>query len=378
MDWTRLMRPALHTLGAYRPGLTEEQIRRERGLDEVWKFSSNEAPLPPSEAVTAAMRAALAQSHRYPDTQAFTHQLARHLGVPADRLVLGNGSIDVIASVVRALVAPQHNVVLSEQGYCAYPCLVQEQGATIRLAASTPGFGHDVERLLAKVDERTRLVMVDSPGNLSGQALSPDEVEYLAAALPPHVLLLLDEAYAEFADGGASVLTAQLPLRRPNVVVTRTFSKAYGLAGLRIGYAVADAGLAEVLQRIRPPFPVSRVALAAASAALEDRAHMAAIVALVREGRQALAAALRKLGVPVIAGSGNFVLADFGRRAGAVHEALLARGCITRPMNAYGLPTHIRITVGTPPEVQRLAAALREALPRATAAVAVHAEGAST
>jgi histidinol-phosphate aminotransferase len=191
------------------------------------------------------------------------------------------------------------------------------------------------------------------------------------------VLLLLDEAYAEFADGGASLLAAQLPLRRPNVVVTRTFSKAYGLAGLRIGYAVADAGLVEVLQRIRPPFPVSRVALAAASAALEDHAHLAAIVALVRQGRAALTVALRELGVPVIAGSGNFVLADFGRRAGAVHEALLARGCITRPMNAYGLPTHIRITVGTPPEVQRLAAALREALPRAAAAAAVHAEGES-
>jgi histidinol-phosphate aminotransferase len=362
MDWSQLVVPPLLSLAPYRPGITEEKLRRDRGLADIRKFSSNESPIAPSPRVEAAMRDALVQSHRYPDAQALLDKLAGRLGVTADHLLLGNGSIDVIMSLVRAFVSPQHNVVLSERGYCAYPAFVKEQGATIRLAASGRNFGHDVDEILRKVDSRTRMVLVDSPTNLSGCALGIAEIDRLVHGLPEHVLLVLDEAYAEFvdtADGDLPRHTQQLPLRHPRVVVTRTFSKAYGLAGLRIGYGIADAGLVDCLNRIRPPFPVSRVALAGADAALDDHGHMEAIVACARRGRRLLAETLEEMGAEVVRGSANFVLADFGHAAREIYEGLLARGFITRGMHAYGLPTHIRISVGTAREIEQLVDELR-------------------
>jgi histidinol-phosphate aminotransferase len=320
------------------------------------------------------MRDALAQANRYPDAQDLLDKLGQHLRVPAGHLVLGNGSIDVIASLVRTFVSRERNVVLSEFGYCAYPEFVKEQGATVRLAASGRHFGHDVERLLTTIDSRTSMVLVDSPTNLSGHALTARELGYLIDYLPDHVLLVLDEAYAEFTDADAPRETEQLPLRHPNVVVTRTFSKAYGLAGLRIGYGIADAGLIGWLNRIRPPFPVSRMALAGASAALDDRAHVEHIVALARDGRRVLVDALDAMNIVVRKGSANFVLANFGRAARRVYEGLLARGFITRAMHAYGLPTHIRISVGTPREVEQLVTEMQHLL-RPTPSVHATVEG---
>ncbi|SAK91936.1 aminotransferase [Caballeronia arationis] len=374
MDWSQLVVPSLRSLNPYRPGITEEKLRRDTGLSEIFKFSSNEAPVPPSPAVAAAMRDALAQANRYPDAQDLLDKLGQHLRVPAGHLVLGNGSIDVIASLVRTFVSRERNVVLSEFGYCAYPEFVKEQGATVRLAASGRHFGHDVERLLTTIDSRTSMVLVDSPTNLSGHALTARELGYLIDYLPDHVLLVLDEAYAEFTDADAPRETEQLPLRHPNVVVTRTFSKAYGLAGLRIGYGIADAGLIGWLNRIRPPFPVSRMALAGASAALDDRAHVEHIVALARDGRRVLVDALDAMNIVVLKGSANFVLANFGRAARRVYEGLLARGFITRAMHAYGLPTHIRISVGTPREVEQLVTEMQHLL-RPTPSVHATVEG---
>lgn len=362
MDCIDFLAPPLRSLAPYRPGITEEKLRQERGLREIYKFSSNEAPFPPSPAVLEAMQAALLQSNRYPDAQALLDTLARKLAVPADSIVLGNGSIDVIGALVRAFVAPDHNVVLSEYGYCAYPAFVLEQSAELRVVRSGPRYGHDIEHLLAGIDAHTRMLIVDSPTNLSGQALTMRELNQLVEAIPPHVLLVLDEAYAEFAGPDAPRGTEQLPLRNPNVIVTRTFSKAYGLAGLRIGYGVADAGLLDGLRRIRPPFPVSRVALAGASAALEDEAHLGSVVAATVRGRGRLADALGKLGAHVIDGAANFVLADFGARGKFVYEGLLSRGFITRAMNAYGLPTHLRIAVGTTEEIDKLLDTVRSLL----------------
>ncbi|KLU22403.1 aspartate aminotransferase [Caballeronia mineralivorans PML1(12)] len=362
MDWTEFLAPPLRSLAPYRPGITEEKLRRERGLREIYKFSSNEAPFSPSPAALAAMQGALTQSNRYPDAQALLDQLAARLHVPLDTLVLGTGSIDVIGALVRAFVSPEHNVVLSEYGYCAYPAFVTEQGAALRIAASGPHFGHDVEQLLARVDGRTRMILVDSPTNLSGQSLDATALTRLVDGLPAHVLLILDEAYAEFTDSSAPRDTEQLPLRHPNVIVTRTFSKAYGLAGLRIGYGIAAAGLIDCLNRIRPPFPASRVALAGAAAALDDVAYLKRIVSATLSGRRRLTDALRAMNVTVFDGNANFVLTDFGLAAKTVYEGLLKRGFITRAMNTYGLPTHLRISVGAADEVEKLLGAIKQLL----------------
>jgi histidinol-phosphate aminotransferase len=362
MDWTEFLAPPLRSLTPYRPGITEEKLRHERGLHEIYKFSSNEAPFSPSPAALAAMQGALAQSNRYPDAQELLDQLSTRLHVPLDTLVLGNGSIDVIGALVRAFVSSEHNVVLSEYGYCAYRAFVTEQGAALRIAASGPRFGHDVEQLLARVDGRTRMILIDSPTNLSGQSLTAAALAHMVDGLPAHVLLILDEAYAEFTDSSAPRDTEQLPLSHPNVIVTRTFSKAYGLAGLRIGYGIADAGLINCLNRIRPPFPVSRVALAGAAAALDDAVHLERTVTATLSGRQRLADALRAMNVAVFDSSANFVLADFGVAASTVYEGLLARGFITRAMNAYGLPTHLRISVGVADEIEKLLGAIEQLL----------------
>jgi histidinol-phosphate aminotransferase len=310
------------------------------------------------------MRAAMLDANRYPDAQALLDRLATHLHVPVASLVLGNGSIDLIAALVRLFVSAEHNIVLSQYGYSAYPAFGIELGAQLRIAPSGAHFGHDVDKLLAAVDEHTRMILIDTPTNLSGQAIKPADIARLIERLPAHVVLVLDEAYAEFVEPGDPIArpALQLPLRHPNVVVTRTFSKAYGLAGLRVGYAVADEGLLGYLNRVRPPFPVGGVALAGALAALEDHAHLQRIVDTARHGRLQLVQGLGAAGVAVVDGTANFLLADFGVSAKFVYEKLLAQGFITRAMHSYGLPTHIRISVGTSEENARLLDAIAQLL----------------
>ncbi|WKB55185.1 histidinol-phosphate transaminase [Eleftheria terrae] len=365
IDWGRLVAPGIRQLRPYRPGITEERLQRERGLSRIFKFSSNETPVEPSPAIAAAMAEALRKANRYPDAHALLERLSAKLQVPAQGLMLGNGSIDLIESVVRTFVAPGCNVVLSEYGYCAYPPLVTAQGGEVRVAASSGGFGHQVDRILASIDDNTRMVIVDSPSNLAGASLALAELDRLVHALPPRVILLLDEAYIEFADIDPTH-TAALPLAFPNVIVARTFSKAYGLAGMRVGYAIADPDLASWVQRLRPPFPVGRVAMAGALAALDDTTHLQGVVQAARRGREQLATGLRELGVKVLANEGNFVLADFGDNGRRVYEGLLAQGLITRAMEAYGLPQQLRISIGAPHEVARLVEAVRELLQQPT------------
>ncbi|MCW7539596.1 histidinol-phosphate transaminase [Aquabacterium sp. A7-Y] len=361
IDWGRLVAPEIRQLRPYRPGITEEKLQRERSLSRICKFSSNETPVEPSPAIAAAMQEALRKVNRYPDPQALLDRLASRLQVPAEGLLLGNGSIDVIEAVIRTFVSPGCNVVLSEYGYSAYAPLIAPQGAEVRLAPSGAEFGHQVDRLLERLDGSTRLVILDSPTNLSGAALSLAELDRLVRALPPRVILLLDEAYAEFA-GHDPARSAVLPLAFPNVVVARTFSKAYGLAGLRVGYAIADPALASWVQRLRPPFPVNRVALAGALAALDDTGHLQWVVQSARRGKEQLCDALQSFGVPIVRGHANFVLADFAPGGKRIYEGLLAQGLITRAMDAYGLPQHLRISIGAPHEIARLVEALRELL----------------
>jgi histidinol-phosphate aminotransferase len=354
MDWTSLVVPPVRAIEAYQPGITEQKLRRATGLDRIFKFASNEAPFGPSQAVEVAMRDALRQVNRYPDSQDLLDALAGHLNVPAQNLYLGNGSIDVIESVVRVFVDERHNVVLSRYGYSAFAALVKAQGASIRWADSGPRYSHDVDSLLAQVDSNTRLIMIDSPSNLSGQWVHPTDLQRLLRALPSHVIVLLDEAYAEFVESDYAQRSARLPLSGAPLISTRTFSKAYGLAGMRIGYGIADSTVISHLSRIGPPFPVSGVALAGARAALSDRAHMERVVAETLRGRRRLAEALSHLGFDAQYAHGNFILADFGQFAQSIYEGAMARGYILRSLPAYGLRTHLRMSIGASEEIGEL------------------------
>jgi len=354
MDWASLAVPAVRTIEAYQPGVTEQKLRRATGLHRIVKFASNEAPFGPSPAVEAAMRDALRLANRYPDAQDLLEALAEHLAVPAQCLWLGNGSIEVIGSVVRVFVDQRHNVVLSRYGYSAFPALVKAQGASIRWADSGPGYSHNVDSLLAQVDSNTRLIIIDSPSNLSGQWVQPSHLQRLLRALPPHVIVLLDEAYAEFVEGEYAKRSAQWPLSGAPLIITRTFSKAYGLAGMRIGYGIADGAVVSQVSRIGTPFPVSGVALAGARAALSDSAHIEHVVSETVCGRRRLAEALSHLGFDARYEHGNFVLVDFGEFAPSLYDRALARGYILRSLPAYGLRTHLRVSIGTHEEISGL------------------------
>jgi histidinol-phosphate aminotransferase len=354
MDWTSLVVPSVRAIEAYQPGITEQKLRRVTGLDPIFKFASNEAPFGPSPAVEAAMRDALRRANRYPDSQDLLDALAEHLDVPAQCLCLGNGSIDVIESVVRVFVDQRHNVVLSRYGYSAFAALVKAQGASIRWADSGPRYSHNVDSLLAQVDSSTRLIIIDSPSNLAGQWVQPTDLQRLLRTVPPHVIVLLDEAYAEFVESDYPKRSARLPLSGAPLIITRTFSKAYGLAGMRIGYGIADSAVISQLSRISAPFPVSGVALAGARAAVSDRAHIEHVVNETVCGRRRLAEALSHLGFDAQFAHGNFVLVDLGELAQSIYERAMARGYILRSLPAYGLRTHLRVSIGTSEEVSNL------------------------
>jgi histidinol-phosphate aminotransferase len=362
MDWSSLVVPEIKKLRAYQPGITEEKLQREYGAMKVYKFSSNETAIEPSDSVQRAMQDTLKKMNRYPDAQALLNGLSAHLGVPCEHLIIGHGSMDVIEALIKTLIAPHNNAVLSRYGYCAYAPLITERGASISIAESDSQFGHQVHGILKQINADTRMILLDSPTNLSGSSINLTELMHLIDALPAHVILVLDEAYVEFMGSSFAAYTAHLPLKYPNVVITRSFSKAYGLSGLRIGYGIAAPALLQFVHRIRPPFPVSRVALAGALAALNDHEHLQHVVTSVDNGKQQLATELKALGVVVIEGNSNSVLADFGNIAHSIYESLLKQGFITRAMHVYGLPNHIRISIGTRHEMTLLMGAITDLL----------------
>jgi histidinol-phosphate aminotransferase len=365
--------PGVRGLSPYVPGKPTEALERELGIQGSIKLASNENPLGPGPLAHAALSSAIEGVGRYPDGSghALRSKLAGRHGLGLEQVTLGNGSNDVLVLLAEAFLSPGLEAVYSQYAFAVYPGAVQASGATARVAAAHPPgsrqpLGHDAAALTAAVGERTRIVFLANPNNPTGTWLDEAELGALLAAVPPDVIVVLDEAYHEYsAPLGVPDGTRWLE-RHPNLVVTRTFSKAYGLAGLRVGYALSHPDVANLLNRVRQPFNVSVPALAAAAAALEDRAHLEATLALNRTGVARLRGGLAALGVGAPPSAGNFVLADFGRPATPIDEALLRRGVIARPLANYGLTNHLRISTGSEADNERLLAALAEVLAGAT------------
>jgi histidinol-phosphate aminotransferase len=352
---------ALERLERYERGMSIAEARRA-GARDVVKLASNENPLGPSPRAVEALRAAGGEVHRYPDSGAgeLREALAGALAVSASQIVVGNGSVELIDLVAGAFLAPGDVAVVGDKGFARFRQLVRARNGEPRLVAMRD-LTHDLAAMAGAVDETVRLVFVANPNNPTGTWNRRDEVESLIAALPAGVLLVLDEAYSEFArDGagedypdGAAYVRQGAP-----VVVLRTFSKAYGLAGLRVGYAVAAEEVIQAIEAVREPFNSNHLGQTAALAALTDRAHVAATLELIRRERPRMAAELSARGLGVREGIANFLLVDVRRDAAAVFRDLLARGVIVRPLRAYGLDTCLRITVGTAAENERLLEAL--------------------
>lgn len=371
-DPVELAVPGVRGLAAYEPGKPIEELAREHGLDprRIVKLASNENPLGASPAALDAARAAVNGVHRYPDGGAtdLRERLAARHGVEPLAITPGNGSNDVLDMIARTFLGPGRNAVFSRHAFAVYPIATRAAGAESRVAEPLPPgdaanpYGHDLEAMSALVDDDTRVVFVANPNNPTGTWVDRGALRRFLEGLPAHVIAVVDEAYSEYVDEPEFPDATAWLSEFPNLVVTRTFSKIHGLAGLRCGYAVSSPAIADLLNRVRHPFNVNTVALAAASAALDDREFIAESVAVNRAGLEHLGTALREAGLDVIPSVANFVTVDVDRPAAPVYQALLARGVIVRPVGGYELPNHLRITVGTEQENRRVLEALSEVL----------------
>lgn len=363
----RLAQPPVRALRPYDPGHDLVALRRGFAPRTLVELGSNENPYGPSPRVRQALLDSLDDLHRYPDPRGgdLRRALATQHGVDPAQIVLGNGSHELLMQLAQVFAGPGTDVVVPQYGFAVFAIAAQAVGATLQVAPALSGDdamprGHDLDALRAAITPSTRLLYLANPNNPTGTWIPADALATFIADVPEHVVVVVDEAYAETADAPDYGSALALLPRHPNLVVTRTFSKAYALAGLRIGYAIAEAGLSALLERLRESFNVGTVALAAAEAALGDQAHMLRTLALNAEQRSLLREALLQRGWPVGPSQTNFLLVDFGGRTPAIEQGLLARGVVLRPMAGYGLPRCLRITVGDASENGALLRALDE------------------
>jgi histidinol-phosphate aminotransferase len=358
-----LARPGIRGLRAYDPGHDLVALRaRHAALVEL---GSNENPQGASPAARRALLDAMHQVHRYPDPLGgdLKRALGAHHGVPTSHLMLGNGSHELLMQFAQVFAGEGDEVVASQFGFAVYALAAQAVGATLRQAPALSRDdpmprGHDLDAILATITPRTRIVYLANPNNPTGTWFDGSAFAAFLGKVPGNVLVVVDEAYAEYADAGGYASALSLHDAHRNLVVTRTFSKAYALAGLRVGYAIAHAGLVAVMERVRESFNVNGIGLAAAQAVLGDQEHLHWSLARNAEQRDALATALRTRGWFVHPSLTNFLLVEFGDATARVEQALLAHGVVVRPMAGYGLPQCLRITVGEAGENRRLLAAL--------------------
>jgi histidinol-phosphate aminotransferase len=351
-------------IAPYVGGKPIEEVARELGLApaSIVKLASNENPRGPSPRVVEAIAAAAAELTRYPDGNAYVlrQALARRHAVAAEQIVLGNGSNDVLELVAQAFLRPGDEAVYAQHAFVVYPLATQARGAT-GVEVPAREFGHDLAAMQAALTPRTRVVFIANPNNPTGTWLEPGALRRFVAAVPQDVVVVLDEAYYEYLDPAVRGDAAAWVTHHSNLVVSRTFSKAYGLAALRIGYGVMHAAVADLLNRVRQPFNVNALAQAAALAALDDPGYVEESRRLNAAGLVQLRAGLDRLGVPALPSHGNFLLARVGD-APRVYDALLHAGVIVRPVANYGLPQWLRVTVGLPAENARFLEALARAL----------------
>jgi histidinol-phosphate aminotransferase len=353
-------------LAQYIPGKSIEDVARDLRLDpaSIVKLASNENPRGPSPGVVAAIGAAAAEATRYPDGNGFALKavLSQRLGVDPAQIVLGNGSNDILELATQAYLRPGDEAIYAAHAFAVYPLATRARGAT-GVEVPARDYGHDLARMRAAVTPRTRIVFVANPNNPTGTFVPGDELLDFIASVPAEILVVLDEAYNEYLEPADRYDSVNWIAKYPNLLVSRTFSKAYGLAALRIGYGLMDAGIADMLNRVRQPFNVNALAQAAAVAALADADYVDRSRELNRAGLAQLAAGFAVLGVASLPSHGNFVMARVGD-AGSVYQRLLAQGVIVRPVANYGLPEWLRISVGLPDENARFLKALALALGR--------------
>lgn len=347
----------------YVPGKPVEELERELGLSKIIKLASNENPLGISPKAKAAILEHLGDLALYPDGSGYhlKRSLAEKYQLMPQQITLGNGSNELLELVARTFVAPDMEVVFSQHAFAVYPIVTQAVGAKAVVVPAL-NYGHDLDAMARSIMSNTRLVFIANPNNPTGTLLAQDQLEQFIKSLPAHVLCVLDEAYYEFVSATNQCNSLSWLTACPNLLVTRTFSKAYGLAGLRVGYAMSSPEMADLLNRVRQPFNNNSLALVAAEAALGDDEFLTATIKTNQQGMAYLTNAFANMGLTWIPSAGNFVTVDLKQPAMPIYNALLAKGVIVRPVANYEMPTHLRISIGTAEENQFFIAALKAVL----------------
>ena len=358
------LNPALQSLPVYQPGRPIEEVARELGLksSSIIKLASNENPLGPSPAALRAMQAALTRLNLYPDGNAFVlkQKLARRFRVGSENLVLGNGSNEIIEFIGHALMRPGADVVVSQYCFAIYPLIAKLFGANV-ITVPAKNFGHDILAMLKAITQRTTVLFVANPNNPTGTLAPRTLLRRLIREVPANVLLVLDEAYIEYLPRPLDLLPLIRSGKMPNLLLMRTFSKIYGLAGLRLGYGIGHCELIAALEKVRQPFNINALVQAGAVAALDDRKHITRTKTNNEHGRKFFETAFRKWRLEFVPSAANFVLVRVGAGERCFRE-LQQRGVITRPMGGYQLPEWLRISIGTESQNQRCLQALRQVL----------------
>jgi histidinol-phosphate aminotransferase len=370
MDICEFSPAYIRSIAPYQPGKPISEVAREYGLDEakIIKLASNENPLGISPKARAALEKEIAELARYPDGNAFDLKavLSREVSVAPERIVIGNGSNDLLEMVAAAFLAPGRAAVFSQHAFAVYPLATLARGARC-IVVPAKQFAHDLEGMRAAITLETRIVFVANPNNPTGTFAGEAQIEAFLRSVPREVVVILDEAYNEYLPDEARFDSVKWLDAHPNLVIVRTFSKIYGLAGLRVGYGLMSAGIADLLNRVRQPFNVNSLALAAAGAALTDHEFVRKSRENNLKGMRQLEEGFRKLGLDFIPSRANFISFQVPREngkpaGGAVFERLLKLGVIVRPVAGYEMPDHLRVTIGLPAENEAFLGALGSAL----------------
>lgn len=364
-DFLSLATAGVQKLQPYQPGKPIEELERELGISNIIKLASNENPLGPSPKVLQALKELCTPQSvaLYPDGGGYElkKSLATHYNVPQEMITLGNGSNDLLELIARAFVTSDLAVMFSQYAFAVYPIVTQAIGAEMQIVPAN-NWGHDLEEMLKRITEKTRVIFIANPNNPTGTWLKKKELENFLNQVPKNIIVVLDEAYVEYIDHPEYPNSLEWLEKYPNIIISRTFSKAYGLASLRVGYSISNPQIADLLNRVRQPFNVNSFALKAAEIALSDKNHLKQAVTLNSQGMQQFENAFKNMELDYIPSVGNFISVDVKRNGGEIYQLLLREGVIVRPVGNYGMPTFLRISIGLPEENSRCIQALEKVL----------------
>ncbi|EKD70229.1 MAG: hypothetical protein ACD_46C00593G0001 [uncultured bacterium] len=359
IDFRELANESIRHLTPYQPGKPIEELERELGITSSIKLASNENPIGPSPKAIDAIKKSLQQAHIYPDGSGYELKkaLAEYLSVSSNQLTLGNGSENILELIVKSYLSKNDTAVISQYAFLTIPILIKSYGAITNVVPAK-NWGHDILGMLNAIDNKTRVLFLVNPNNPTGTYTNKTDFETLLKNVPSEILIVVDEAYSEYIHQDDYPIALNYLANHPNLIITRTFSKIYGLAGLRLGYAISSPEIADILNRARLPFNVNSLAAKAGCAALIDDDHIQQSVTMNNQGMQQLQAGLKQLNIDYIPSIGNFITIDV-KDAARVYQQLLLQGIIVRPLQAYGMPKHIRVTIGTAEQNKRFLNAIR-------------------